>query len=47
MAAVERELRALAADPERVKALAGWHWIEEAWAALPPGEDAQAMELVG
>ena len=46
VAAVERELQALAADPERVQALAGWHWIEEAWAALPPGEDAQALELV-
>ena len=46
VAAVERELQALAADPERVKSLAGWHWIEEAWAALPPGEDAQALELV-
>ena len=51
VAAVERELQALAADPARVKALAGWHWIEEAWAALPPGEaaqadDAEAMELV-
>ena len=30
VAAVERELQALAADLERVKALAGWHWIEEA-----------------
>ena len=51
VAAVERELQALAADPARVKALAGWHWIGEAWAALPPGEaaqadDAEAMELV-
>ena len=50
VAAVERELQALAADPARVKALAGWHWIGEAWAALPPGEaaqadDAEAMEL--
>ena len=51
VAAVERELQALAADPARVKSLAGWHWIESAWAALPPGEaaeaeDAQALELV-
>ena len=46
VAAVERELQALAADPERVKSLAGWHWIDEAWAALPPGEEVQALELV-
>ena len=46
VAAVERELQALAADPARVQALAGWHWIDAAWAALPPGEDAQALELV-
>ena len=46
MAAVERELQALAADPECVKALAGWHWIDEAWAALPPGEEPEAPELV-
>ena len=46
VAAVERELRALAADPERVKSLAGWRWIEEAWAALPPGEEDQGLELV-
>ncbi len=46
VAAVERELRALAAEPARVKALAGWHWIEEAWAALPPGEEADTLELV-
>ena len=46
VAAVERELQALAADPERVKSLAGWHWIDEAWAALPPGEEPPALELV-
>jgi hypothetical protein len=46
VAAVERELQALAADPARVKSLAGWHWIEEAWAALPPGEAGQGLELV-
>lgn len=46
VAAVERELQALAADPERVKRLAGWAWIAEAWAALPPGEEPQALELV-
>jgi DDE superfamily endonuclease len=46
VAAVERELQALAADPARVQRLAGWHWIQEAWAALPPREEVQAMELV-
>jgi len=46
VAAVERELQALAADPARVQRLAGWHWIQEAWAALPPGEEVQVMELV-
>ena len=46
VAAVERELQALAADPERVKALAGWHWIQDAWAALPPGDEVQELELV-
>ncbi len=46
VAAVERELQALAADPARVKVLAGWHWIQEAWAALPPGEEGQGLELV-
>ena len=46
VAAVERELRALAADSERVQRLTGWHWIEEAWATLPPGEEPQALELV-
>jgi hypothetical protein len=28
-AAVERELRQLAADPEKVKSLAGWTWIQQ------------------
>ncbi len=46
VAAVERELQALAAAPARVQRLAGWHWIQEAWAALPLGEEVQAMELV-
>jgi hypothetical protein len=46
VAAVERELQALAADPERVQRLAGWQWIEEAWAALPPDEEPHALELV-
>ena len=35
VAAVERELRALAADPERVKRLTGWHWIRDACDQLP------------
>jgi transposase len=35
VAAVERELQALAADPERVKRLAGWRWIHDARAHLP------------
>ena len=46
VAAVERELQALAADPQRVKSLAGWQWIHEAWAALPSGEEPQELELV-
>lgn len=36
-AAVERELAALAADPARVRRLAGWAWLR---AALPPPEYA-------
>jgi hypothetical protein len=35
IAAVERELAALAADPARVGRLAGWGWITEALASLP------------
>ncbi len=35
VAAVERELGALAADPERVQRLTGWHWIREACDQLP------------
>ncbi len=46
VAAVERELLALAADPARVKALAGWQGSQEAWAALPPGEESRDLELV-
>ena len=46
VAAVERELRALAADPARVKSLAGWQWIDEAWAALPPCEEVHELGLV-
>ena len=46
VAAVERELQALAADPARVKSLAGWQWIQEARAALPPGEASRELELV-
>lgn len=36
IAVVERELQALAADPERVKRLAGWQWIRDACAQLEP-----------
>ncbi len=36
MECVERELRRWAADPERVRRLTGWAWIQEAWASLPP-----------
>lgn len=53
VAAVEAELAAWAADPERVKRLTGWAWIEAAWADLPAGETArqnlaapQLLELV-
>jgi hypothetical protein len=35
VAAVERELQALAADPERVKRLANWQWIRDARVCLP------------
>jgi len=35
VAAVEHELAALAADPARVRRLAGWAWITEACHALP------------
>lgn len=35
MAAVERELEALAASPERVMRLAGWSWIRGALGQLP------------
>lgn len=33
-AAIERELEGLAADPEKVKSLAGWTWIQEAVSSL-------------
>ena len=33
-AAVERELEALALDPERVRSLAGWSWIRDAVSSL-------------
>ena len=46
VAAVERELQALAANPERMQRLAGWQWVEEAWAALPPDEEPHALEFV-
>ena len=42
--AAGRELQALAAAPERVTGLAGWHWIQEAWAALPAGAAVQVLE---
>ena len=35
IAAVERELLALAADPERVKRRVGWRWIREAYEQIP------------
>lgn len=35
VAVVERELKALAAEPERVKSLAGWTWIHDAYTQLP------------
>ena len=35
MAAVERELEAMAASPERVQRLTGWSWICDALAQLP------------
>jgi hypothetical protein len=34
-AAVEAELKKLAADPEKVKRLAGWEWILGAMATIP------------
>jgi hypothetical protein len=37
IAAVEREATALAADPERGRRLAGWRWVRDTWAHLPPG----------
>ena len=46
VAAVGRALPALAAAPERVTAVAGGHGIAAAWAARPPGEEPQALELV-
>ena len=35
MAAVERALSALAADPARIQRLAGWDWIADSLAQLP------------
>ncbi len=35
VAAVERVLRQLGGDPERVKRLVGWTWIQQALAVLP------------
>lgn len=34
-AAVEAELKALAANPDKVRSLAGWDWITDACQALP------------
>ena len=36
VAAVEVELKELAADPQKVRSLAGWSWILDACDALPP-----------
>lgn len=36
MAKVEQELTALAAEPERVRQLTGWGWIQEALPQRPP-----------
>jgi transposase len=35
-AAVETELRELAANPQRIRSLAGWDWIRQACQSLPP-----------
>jgi hypothetical protein len=35
MAAVEGELTAMAASPERVQRLTGWSWIRDALSQLP------------
>ena len=35
-AAVDAFLQELDADPDRVRSLAGWSWIQDALAALPP-----------
>ena len=40
MAAVEAFLSELAADPARVRRLAGWEWITTALAGLPAPPDA-------
>ena len=39
LAAAEKELRALAADPDRVRRLCGWARIREALTNLPPDEE--------
>jgi DDE superfamily endonuclease len=53
VAAVEAELAQWAADPARVRRLAGWAWIDAARADLPPGEapgqdqvEPEPLELV-
>lgn len=40
IAAVEAELAKLDADPERVRSLANWHWIEAAAERLPAAQAA-------
>jgi len=42
VAAVERALRALAADPTRVRSLTGWAWLRTALATLPPSFPASS-----
>jgi transposase len=36
VARVEEELHRLASEPERVRRLTSWSWIQKAWAGLPP-----------
>jgi len=42
--ATETFLAELSADPERVRRLAGWQWIREALAALPPAPQCQPAQ---
>ncbi len=39
--AAEAFLSGLSGDPERVRRLAGWRWVREALAALPPAPQSQ------